>query len=182
MATILVATMAATTTASAQPSAGRAAGRDGETVVVVPPVTLVDSTGENVRLDHLLDTSEPLALQFIFTSCPGVCPTLTATLAELGKKVPGARLISISIDPETDTPARLAEYKARFAGDERWHFLTGRSVDSMAAQQAFGSYRGEKMRHQPLTFLKPQGRETWIRLEGFATVSELAEALAGTRR
>lgn len=143
-----------------------------------PAVTLVDSTGVAVRLDRLLATDQPVALQFIFTTCPGVCPTLTATLAELGRRVPEARLVSISIDPEVDTPARLAEYKERSGAGEGWRFLTGRNADVIAAQKAFDSYRGEKMRHQPLTFVRPAGSESWVRFEGYPTATELALELA----
>ncbi len=170
------------TTAASAPTAGTAPGRYDAIPVEVPAVTLVDDRGAAVRLDELLATSEPVALQFIFTSCPGVCPTLSSTLAALGREVPAARLVSISIDPEVDTVARLAEYKAQYQGGEHWSLLTGTSTDSIAAQQAFASYRGEKMRHQALTFLKPAGSREWLRFEGFPSVEELAEALVGTRR
>ncbi len=131
-----------------------------------------------MRLDHLLQTTtEPIALQFVFTSCPGVCPTLTATLAALGDRVPNLRRISISIDPELDTPTRLAEYEERFGASEAWTLLTGSPDDSIAVQQAFGTYRGDKMRHLPLTFLRPKGSASWLRFEGFPGVEALAEAL-----
>lgn len=148
-----------------------------EMAIEIPALTLTDSEGAPVRLDQLLDTEEPTALQFIFTSCPGVCPTLTATLAALGPKVPSLRRISISIDPEVDTPARMADYKKQFGGDQQWFFLTGTTSESIAAQQAFASYRGEKMRHLPLTFLRKPGATNWVRVEGFASVADLAAEL-----
>lgn len=144
----------------------------------IPAVTLWDEHGREVRLDHLLaTTSEPIALQFVFTTCPGVCPTLTATLTALAGKVPNLRRLSISIDPEVDTPARLAEYEERFGASEAWTLLTGSRDDSIAVQQAFGAYRGDKMRHLPLTFLRPKGSASWVRFEGFPGIETLAEAL-----
>src|SRR6185369_14734117 len=47
-----------------------------EVDVTVPAVTLVDEAGREVRLDRLLATSDPVALQLFFTTCPAVCPTL----------------------------------------------------------------------------------------------------------
>lgn len=145
----------------------------------IPAVTLRDEHGREVRLDQFLaTTSEPIALQFMFTSCPGVCPTLSATLTALATKVPDLRRLSISIDPEVDTVARLAEYEERFGVSQAWTLLTGSRDDSIAVQQAFGTYRGDKMRHLPLTFLRPRGSASWLRFEGFPGVEALAEALA----
>ena len=77
---------------------------------------------------------------------------LSASLAgaqgEMGER---ARLVSISIDPEYDTPARLREYARRFKAGPRWRFLTGGRDDVEAVQKAFGAWRVNKMSHQPLT-------------------------------
>jgi len=65
---------------------------------------------------------------FIFTHCPGVCPTMTMKMQALQEAVPdrNVQLVSFSVDPERDTPAVLKEYAARFDADaSRWHFLTG---------------------------------------------------------
>src|SRR5918999_2138176 len=106
--------------------------------VTPPEVTLVDERGEQVPLAAVLESSEPVLLQFIFTTCPSVCPALSATFSaaqeELGA---GARLVSISIDPEFDTPARLREYARRFNAGPRWRFLTGSRENVAAVQKAF---------------------------------------------
>ncbi len=149
----------------------------------VPDVRLVDTEGRDVRLIDVLDHRGPLLLQFIFTTCPGVCPALSATLSaaqdHLGDDRPRVRMVSITIDPEHDTPEHLANYAARFGADRQWQFLTGRLDDVVAVQQAFGAYRGNKMRHEPLTFVRTAGASSWIRLEGFVDGQALAgEALA----
>ncbi len=145
----------------------------------VPAISFLDEHGRTTRLDEWLAASpEPVALQFIFTTCPGICPTLTATLTALGEKVRNLRRISISIDPEIDTPERLAEYESRFGSVDSWTLLTGEVGDSIAIQQAFGSYRGDKMRHPPLTFLRARGSASWLRFEGFPKVDDLAAAFA----
>jgi len=67
---------------------------------------------------------------FIFTSCQEACPLLSQRMQELARRTkhlgPDFHLVSISVDPERDTPPRLAEYAARYgANPVRWSFLTG---------------------------------------------------------
>lgn len=64
---------------------------------------------------------------FIFTTCQGPCPLLTAHMANLQKELPKAIvLVSYSVDPDHDTPAVLRRYAATYHADHtRWHFLTG---------------------------------------------------------
>ncbi len=65
---------------------------------------------------------------FIFTSCPDVCPLLSSQMSNLTHHIdaPDVRFVSITVDPATDTPERLREYAQRFHADtDRWRFLTG---------------------------------------------------------
>jgi protein SCO1/2 len=123
----------------------------------------------------MLDQPGPVVLQFIFTTCPSICPLLSTALsaaqAEMGE---GVRLVSISIDPEYDTPARLRDYARRFKAGPRWRFLTGGREDVAAVQKAFGAWRVNKMSHEPLTFLRRAAGEPWVRLAGPVGAGELA--------
>ena len=63
---------------------------------------------------------------FIFTRCPTICPTFTAKMAAIQKRGPaGLQLVSMTVDPEYDTPERLEAYAAKYHAAERWSFLTG---------------------------------------------------------
>ncbi len=67
-------------------------------------------------------------LDFIFTNCPFVCPTLTQKMLYLQNELAGTgvRFVSVSVDPERDTPQRLREHAQRIGADlERWTFATG---------------------------------------------------------
>ena len=68
---------------------------------------------------------------FIFTSCMGSCPTLSANMATLQAELPKQiGLLSFSVDPENDTPEALKEYSQRYkAEQDRWFFLTGKKSD-----------------------------------------------------
>jgi protein SCO1/2 len=147
----------------------------------VPAVALVDQRGERVSFPGLLDTDDPLLLNFIFTTCTAICPPMSATFAQVQRELGGdrdrIRMLSISIDPEQDTPERLAEYAKRFRAGPQWIFLTGSLEDSIAVQQAFDAYRGDKMQHAPLTLLRATRGAQGARYEGFASAAELLGAL-----
>jgi len=68
-------------------------------------------------------------VDFFFTSCPGPCPIMSSRLSEVYRELKRAddvRLVSVSIDPEHDSPQVLSEYASRFeAKSDRWIFLTG---------------------------------------------------------
>lgn len=143
----------------------------------IPGVELVTQRSEAVALRELLDDPRPVILNFIFTSCGTICPTLTATLAHAGSELQGLaptpRLMSISIDPEHDTPSRLLKYAERFQAPEDWTFLTGRAADITSVLKAFDAYRGDRLGHLPLTFLRRRPGEPWLRLDGFTGVAGL---------
>ena len=63
-------------------------------------------------------------------------------------------MVSISIDPEYDTPEALNAYARRFDAGPQWEFLTGSLDDSIAVQKAFDADRGDKMNHAPLTLFR----------------------------
>ncbi len=97
----------------------------------VPDFTLTDQRGRAVRLSDF--AGRVVAVDFIYTRCPlpDVCPRLSANFAYLSKRVPDAQLLSVTIDPQFDTPPVLAEYARRYGSDgERWRFLTG-SMDQI---------------------------------------------------
>lgn len=143
----------------------------------VPDVTLTDQEGKAVPLRDIILAEGPVMLNFIFTTCTTICPVLSASFAqtqkELGPDAAEVRMISISIDPEHDSPARLREYAQRFHAGEGWVFYTGDLADIVAVQKAFDAYRGDKMSHPPLTYLRAQPDAPWVRLEGFASAGEL---------
>jgi protein SCO1/2 len=144
----------------------------------VPDVTLVGSDGQPVALRSLLAVPEPIALNFIFTTCGTICPVMTATFAEMRRELGAAgerlRLVSISIDPEQDRPEVLRRYAERFDAGSGWTFLTGAGADVERVQRAFAAYAGSKMNHRPLTLLKAPGQEEWVRIDGLASGGRLA--------
>ena len=144
----------------------------------LPQVNLVRDDGKTVSLPAELDDGRPVVLNFIFTSCTTICPVMSQTFSQLQGKLGGEQdqvhLVSISIDPEQDTPARLAEYGRKFHAGPQWRLYTGTVQASVAAQRAFDAYRGDKMNHTPVTLLRAAPGRHWVRIDGFASADELA--------
>ncbi|MEQ1501492.1 MAG: SCO family protein [Myxococcota bacterium] len=145
----------------------------------LPDLTLVDQAGRPVRLRELAASDRPIALNFIFATCTTICPVMTATFAqlrtELGPDVDRVRFVSITIDPEHDTPAVLAAYADKFDAPADWSFLTGPSADIEQALRAFDAYTGSKLAHRPITLVSEPGRNRWVRLEGLGSGKALAD-------
>jgi protein SCO1/2 len=86
---------------------------------------LVDQRGRAFGTDQL--AGKVWIADFIFTSCPDVCPVLSSQMANLHRRIDRSdvHFVSITVDPEHDTPERLREYGRRYGASERWHFVTG---------------------------------------------------------
>jgi protein SCO1/2 len=91
----------------------------------VPQFSLTDQNGRTLTRNDL--AGKVWVADFIFTSCAGTCPMITATMSKLQNELPNdVHLVSFSVDPVRDTPEVLAEYAAKVsANHDRWHFLTG---------------------------------------------------------
>lgn len=143
----------------------------------IPDLTMVDQRGAEISLPELFSADKPVMVNFIFTTCTAICPMMTSIFKqvekELGEDSADVLMVSVSIDPEEDTPEALAEYAERFRAGPQWSFLTGSLKDSIALQKAFEAYRGDKMNHAPLTLLRANAGSEWVRLDGFATATEL---------
>jgi len=171
--------------AAEAPHAGHRVGNAGgsRTLVqyTVPDLQLVRDDGRRVSLVDEINDGRPVVLAFVYTSCTTVCPVISQTLAQLQELLGPLRdtvhLMSISIDPEHDTPARLREYGRKFGAGPSWQHYTGPVAASVAAQRAFNVYRGDKMEHAPATLVRAKPAAPWARLEGFASARQLLAEL-----
>jgi len=152
--------------------------------VAIPDVVLVDSRGEKVRLKSLLETDQPVIVDFIYATCTTICPVLSAGFANVqrkfGPETEKVRLVSITIDPENDTPRAMKEYLERYQAQPGWHFLTGSRKDIDQVMNAFNAYFRSKMDHQPLSFIRSQEDGKWIRLYGLMSSRDLMNELQKT--
>lgn len=110
-----------------------------------PNTTLITQDGEKRKFFDDLIKDKVVAINFIFTSCKDSCPLETARLRKV-QEILGDRvgkdifLYSISIDPETDTPAVLKAYKEKFNIGPGWTFLTGDEQEIILLRKKLGLY------------------------------------------
>ena len=143
----------------------------------VPAVSLVRDDGKVVSLPDEMNDGRPIVLNFIFTTCSSICPLMSSVFAQferrLGADADKVHLMSISIDPEQDTPPRLRAYARKFHAGLEWQHYTGTLAASITAQRAFDLYRGGKMSHTAVTLMRAAPGKPWLRIEGFVTSDDL---------
>lgn len=109
-----------------------------------PPFALTDQAGRPLALADL--RGKVLVLSFIYTACPDICPILTTRLAALQAPLgaafgPQLHFVSITVEPEVDTPEVLRAYALAHGAELRgWSFLTGPHEAVQAAVRGYGSY------------------------------------------
>jgi protein SCO1 len=165
--------------AHAAPNAAAGTAVSASAHYTVPGVRLIRDDGAAVMLPAEMNDGRAVVLNFIFTSCGSTCPLMSAMLSQfqqqLGPDISNVHLMSISVDPEEDTPARLREYARKFHAGPHWQHYTGTVDASLAVQKAFDVWRGDKMSHAPVTFIRIAPDQPWLRVEGFVLPSELLQ-------
>lgn len=99
----------------------------GVDVLSIPGFTLTDHTGAE-RTEAIFRHPGLTVLDFTFTSCPFICPPMNASMLRLQRELDGfpVRFVSITVDPQRDTPERLSEHAQQLGADtSTWTFLTG---------------------------------------------------------
>ena len=145
-------------------------------------VVLVNQDGEPMRLYSDLLRDKIVVICPFFTSCQGVCPVLSQKLATFQKHL-GDRigqdvyLISISVDPETDTPEKLKAYAERFKARPGWYFLSGKKENVDFALYKLGQYVEDKEAHTNVLILGSEAAGTWEKLFGLAPTESLVRSL-----
>ena len=145
----------------------------------IPDVKLVREDGVGISLPAEMNDGRPVVVNFIFTSCGSICPLMSQVFGQFQRRL-GAdgehlHLLSISTDPEEDTPVKLRAYAHRFGARDGWNHYTGTLEASQSAQRAFDVYRGDKMSHTPVTLMRAAPGRPWLRIEGFLTPDELLQ-------
>lgn len=166
------------------PASGQGYTREFQTYEL-PAVTLLDQDGTAVTLAEALDPQQPVALNFVFTTCTTICPVLSASFATmqelLGPEADEIRWVSISLDPEYDRPAILESYAETWNAAPRWRFLTGDLADVQTVLAAFDALVGTKINHRPYTYFRLPGETRWMRVDGLASAADMVAELRWLR-
>ncbi len=166
---------------AAAPAQGASSGALGE-FPKIPDVPVVDQDGRELKFYSDLVKNKTVAINFIFTTCTTVCPPLTATfrkvqqtLGERGGK--DTHLISISVDPATDTPARLKGFSEKFKAGPGWTFVTGGVPEINSLLRALGAGVSDKTDHTPTVLIGNERAGHWTRAYGLASAASLVKVI-----
>jgi protein SCO1/2 len=131
-----------------------------------PNVRLRTQRGEAVRFYDDLVKGKAVLISFMFTSCTAQCPLETANLAKLQHAL-GTHagrdlfMISISVDPEHDTPSVLKQYADTFGAKPDWTFATGQAADIERIQRQLGAYPGDGSPHTGMLIYGNEAKGWW---------------------
>lgn len=145
----------------------------------VPDVWLVNQDGKKVNLKAICETGKPVVIDFIYGTCTTICPVLSAGFSSfqkrLGPQVNDVQLVSITIDPEHDTPKVMKDYLTRYRAKPGWDFLTGTRGDIDRVMKAFNAYIPDKMSHYPINLIRSPKDGSWVRLFGLLSTREFMD-------
>jgi cytochrome oxidase Cu insertion factor (SCO1/SenC/PrrC family) len=143
--------------------------------MAIPDVEVLDQHGNELHFYSDLIKDKTVAINFIFTNCTTICPPLAATFArlqkEMGDKVgKDVHLISISVDPVTDTPERLKAWGAKFKAGPGWTFVTGEKQEIDKLLNALGASVARREDHTPSLIIGNDSKHIWTRTYGLAKI------------
>ena len=150
--------------------------------LVIPDVKVLDQDGNALHFYTDLIKNKTVAINFIFTNCTTICPPLAATFArlqkEMGDKVgKDVHLISISVDPVTDTPERLKAWGAKFKAGPGWTFVTGEKQEMDKLLNALGAAVSKREDHTPALIIGNDSKGVWTRTYGLAKIPQIMGVL-----
>lgn len=143
---------------------------------------LTTQDGNEVRFYTDLLKERVVLIQFIYTHCKEACPLTTQQLADT-QKLLGERLgkdiyfLSISVDPERDTPDLLQEFGDKFGAGKGWFFLTGSKQNVELVTRKLGEVAPVAEGHLPIFLLGNVKTGHWLKMQPYTQPSLIAEQL-----
>lgn len=152
------------------------------TDVNIPDVSLLTQHGDSVNLRTDIVGDKIVVIDFVYTTCTTICPVLSAILGQvqghladrLGKDV---ILVSLTVDPLRDTPARLKAYSEKHRAGDGWIWLTGskQSVDEVL--QKLGVYTPNFEDHPSTILVGDAVTGEWSRFIGFPGAGQILDKI-----
>jgi protein SCO1 len=145
-------------------------------------VELLNQNGEKVRFYSDVLKGKTVIVNAFFTTCTSVCPPMNRNMEKI-QEVLGDRvgrdvfLVSITVDPQVDTPARLKDYAKKFHAGPGWVFLTGKKENLDWALYKLGQYVETKDDHKTIFIIGNEPTGLWKKAFGMANVAELVQVV-----
>jgi protein SCO1/2 len=146
--------------------------------VRIPDINLLTQHGDTVNLRSDVVGDKIVVIDFVYTTCTTICPVLSAILGQvqrqladrLGKEV---MLVSVTVDPLRDTPARLKAYSEKHHAGDGWLWLTGNKQAVDGVLQELGVYTPNFEDHPSTILVGDGGTGEWSRFIGFPGAAQL---------
>jgi protein SCO1/2 len=147
----------------------------------IPETSVLDQDGRRLSFYSDLVKGRTVAINFVFTSCATICPMLAAnfrkTQQELGETEGSVRLISVSVDPGTDTPERLKHFADQYHAGPNWSLVTGDKAAIDGLLNALGVPVRDKLEHTPTVLIGNDAAGYWQRVDGLASSAVVVRAI-----
>jgi len=145
-------------------------------------VELVNQDGQKMRFYSDVLKNKVVIINTFYTTCNSVCPPLNRNFEKiqeaLGDRLgKDAFLVSITVDPDTDTPPKLKEYSQRFHAKPGWIFLTGKKENVDWALYKLGQYVEAKDDHTTIVIVGNEPKGLWKKAFGLANPAELIQVV-----
>ena len=150
------------------------------TDIVLPDAVLLTQDGVEVSLKSDVVGGRIVVMDFVYTTCTTVCPVLSATFRQVQNKL-GDRLggevvmVSISVDPNRDTPARLKKYAERLGAGDSWLWLTGQQQAVTEVLEELGAYTPNFADHPSMVLVGDGKNGQWARFIGFPAATQIID-------
>jgi cytochrome oxidase Cu insertion factor (SCO1/SenC/PrrC family) len=147
----------------------------------IPHARVLDQNGKQLDFYNDLIKGKSVAINFVFTTCTAICPSLTATFRRVQQEARtrglDVQLISISVDPTVDTPERLQEFAKKFKAEPGWTFVTGDKAEIDSLLQALGVGINNKNDHSPMVLIGNEVADHWTRVYGLSSPAKIVELI-----
>ena len=148
----------------------------------IPDVVLLDQDGRERRFYSDLLRGKLVLVNAVYTRCAGTCPMQSSIFASvqrhlkerMGREVV---LLSISLEPLTDRPAKLKEFAERYRAGPGWTFLTGSRENVKTALEAMDLYSAVPEEHTPICVVGNERTGVWMKLVNLASPDEIVDRI-----
>ncbi len=143
---------------------------------------LLTQDDERVSFVNDVIADRIVVMDFVYTTCTTVCPVLSAILGQVQERLsdqlgPELHLVSVSVDPVRDTPARLKAYAASHRAGPAWIWVTGEKTEVDEVLRGLGAYTPDFEDHPSMVLVGDARSGTWKRFFGFPGPDKIVAAV-----
>jgi len=149
----------------------------------IPNSPVLNEDGKALKFYDDLIKDKVVAINFVFSTCPTICPAIQVNFSHFKKSLQEAghhevQLISVTVDPETDTPARLKKWSENFATAGPWTYITGETRDIDLILKKLEVFTADINDHPSFILIGNDASGTWKRVGSLVPPKTLTNELA----